>query len=80
MRVFPGVPPSQPPLGGGALIRGEVLVNWIPPPPDPIVASKGAVNAQFSYVFVPAWRVAIVPPKNKVAYVQPKKKTEVPPR
>lgn len=68
-RATSGPVPSQPPLGGGALVRQEVLVNWIPPPPAPILASRGAVVATFSYTFTPSWRVAVVPARAKVAVV-----------
>jgi len=76
LRTTAGPVPSQPPLGGGASIPQAVLVNWIPPPPAPIVGSTGAVIARFGFIFLPSWHVAIVPPKGKIAYVQPISKTE----
>lgn len=88
-RTASGPVPSQPPVGGGAVIRREVVIGWIPPPPAPILGSVGGVIGASGYVFLPAWRVAVVPaiskvavvPKaNKVAVVPAVRKTDVPPR
>jgi hypothetical protein len=78
-RTASGPLPSQPPIGGGARIRNEVLVGWIPPPPLPILGSVGAVIGASGYVFLPAWRVAVVPAINKVAVVPKANKVAVVP-